>query len=71
MARNRWRNRGRRRQRKPVIFRNRRNPRSNWISLYDIYLNVKEWLYAFSNRVPHGSRLFWRGGRITGHSTRH
>ena len=71
MARNRWRNRGRRRQRKPVIFRNRRNPRSNWISLYDMYLNLREWWYGFSNRVPHGSRLFWRGGRITGHSTRH
>lgn len=71
MARNKWRSRGRRRERKPIIFRNRRNPRSNWISLYDIYLNLREWWYGFSNRVPPGSRLSWRGGRITGYSTRH
>lgn len=68
---------GRRRKRKgrgqrrwPIIFRNRRNPRSSWVPFWDMYLNLREWLYAVFHRVPRGSSLQWRGNRITGHQTR-
>jgi len=65
-----------RRRRKPgkkrtAIFRNRRNPRSRWIPFSDIFLNTYEWFYGFWHRVPKGSTLKWRGGKITGHETRH
>jgi hypothetical protein len=65
------RRRRRRRKKRPVIFRNRRNPRSRWIPLIDMYLNAKEWLYGFWWRVPKGSALKWHGNKIRGHETRH
>jgi hypothetical protein len=58
-------------QKRPIILRNRRSPRSNWIPLIDMYLNGKEWLYGFWWRVPKGSTLRWRGNKIRGHETRH
>lgn len=39
--------------------------------LCDIHLNLRAWCYGFTDRVPRGSRLLWRGGRIMGRSTRH
>lgn len=65
------RRRRRNHKRRPIIFRNRRNPKSNWISISDMVLNVKEWLYGFWYRVPKGSNLRWQGNKITGHYTRH
>lgn len=58
-------------KKRATIFRNRRNPRSHWISFSDIFLNTYEWLYGFWHRVPKGSTLRWRGDKITGHYTRH
>jgi len=60
-----------RRSKRPIIFRNRRDPQSRWIPLIDIGLNTYEWLYGFWYRVPKGSTLKWRGKRIRGHETRH
>lgn len=60
-----------RRRNRPIIFRNRRNPRSRWIPLVDIGLNLYEWWFGFTRRVPKGSTLKWRGSKITGHETRH
>jgi len=58
-------------RKKPVIFYNRRHPDSNWVSLGDIVLNAKEWLYGFFHRVPSGARMRWCGDKIVGHTTRH
>jgi hypothetical protein len=59
------------RRRRPIIFRNRRNPRSRWIAFSDMVLNAKEWLYGFWYRVPKGSALKWRRNKIISHTTRH
>jgi hypothetical protein len=53
------------------IFANRRNPGSRWVSLGDVWLNVREQWYGFVHGVPPGARIRWSGNRITGHSTRH
>ena len=58
-------------KKRPLIFRNRRNPRSRWVPLWDIALNTYEWAYGFWYRVPKGSTLKWRGNKIKGHETRH
>lgn len=60
-----------RKRRRPIIFRNRRDPSSRWIPLGDMVLNAYEWLYGVWNRVPKGSTLRWKGNKITGHYTRH
>ena len=52
-------------------FTNRRNPSFGWVSLYDIWLNAKERVYCWWNRVPQGSSIRWnRKGKIVGHYTR-
>jgi hypothetical protein len=65
------RKRNNRRRKRPVIFRNRRDPKSRWIPFWDMVLNAYEWIYGFWYRVPKGSALKWRGNKITGHVTRH
>lgn len=65
------RRRGRRQKKRPIIFRNRRNPLSCWVPLSDMFLNTYEWVYGFWHRVPKGSTLKWRGNKIIGHETRH
>ncbi len=52
------------------ILSNRRNPESSWVSFYDIGLNIYEKLFGWWHRVPKGSTLYWRDGKIVGHSTR-
>lgn len=71
MGRRNWRYRQTGGQKKPAIFYNRRHPDSNWVSIGDIVLNAKEWLYGFFHHVPSGSRMLWRGDKIVGHITRH
>lgn len=68
--------RGRRKRRNPQrkkwrmgIFTNRRNPGSRWIPLYDVWLNMKERAYSWWHRVPQGSHVSWKGGKIVGHTT--
>lgn len=65
-------NRGRRQPKRVSllqrIFRNRYSG-SNWISLADVIENVKETWFSFTNRVPRGSRLIRRGGKIVGYSS--
>jgi len=51
------------------IFHNRYRPDSNWVRLADVIANVKETVFCFLNRVPAGSRLTWRKGKITGFSS--
>ena len=58
-------------RRRPSIFRNRSNPGSRWVRFYDIYLNVYERIYGFWNGVPRGQKLFWRNGKIVGHTSRY
>ena len=67
------RRRGRRRGQRPRVpllrrlLRNRyRGDDSNWVSVADVVANLKETAYCWWNRVPAGSRLMWRNGRITG-----
>ena len=69
--RRRYRNARRVGRKRPVIFYNRRHPDSTWVSLGDIVLNAKEWLYGFFHHVPSGSGILWRGDKIVGHTTRH
>ena len=52
------------------VFSNRRNPRSGGVSIFDIVLNIKEGLYCWWHRVPRGSELDWKKGKIVGHRTR-
>lgn len=51
------------------ILRNRRNPGFGWITPYDVWLNLKERAYCWWYRVPQGSFIAWRDGKIKGHST--
>jgi hypothetical protein len=51
------------------IFRNRYNPGSNWVSLGDVVENIRTTWYAWVERVPPGSRLIYRNGRVVGHSS--
>jgi hypothetical protein len=50
------------------IFRNRYSG-SNWVSLADVLENVKETWFSFTNRVPPGSRLIRRAGKIVGYTS--
>lgn len=52
------------------VFTNRRNPGFWWISLYDIWLNMKERAYSWWFRVPRGSHILWKGGKIVGHTSK-
>jgi hypothetical protein len=53
------------------LFTNRRRPESRWISVYDIWLNIKERVYSFSHGVPEGSGIRWNSkGKIVGHYSR-
>lgn len=63
-----WQNR--RPPKRQPIFTNRRNPQSSWVTLNDVITNVKERVYGWFHRIPKGSRLYWRGGKIVGHSTK-
>lgn len=53
------------------ILKNRRNPGSGWVSLGDIFGNIKERWYCWSRRVQEGTPLFYnKDGKIIGHSGR-
>lgn len=52
------------------VFENRRNPRASFVPFYDIWLNIKEGLYCWNHRVPRGSYLNWKDGKIHSHTTR-
>lgn len=53
------------------ILKNRRKPSSNWVSIGDIWDNLKERYYCWSRRVPEGSILRWNSkGKIVGHNSR-
>jgi hypothetical protein len=51
------------------IFRNRYNPGSNYVTLGDIIENMKSTWYAWTQRVPPGSRLIYRDGKVRGHTS--
>lgn len=46
------------------ILRNRYNPRSRFVSVRDIWLNLKEEVYCWWHRVPPGARIRWIGRRV-------
>ena len=47
------------------ILRNRYNPGSKWVTFGDVIENVKETWFAFTRRIPPGSRIIrGRDGRI-------
>lgn len=50
------------------IFRNRYNPGSSYVTLGDVIANVKAIFFCWSERVPPGSRLLYRNGKIVGWS---
>jgi hypothetical protein len=52
------------------LVRNRYNAESRWVTLGDIWLNLKEEIYCRWHRVPSGATLRWRDGHITSHETR-
>ena len=52
------------------VFSNRRNPRSSAVTGDDIVSNLREWWYTFINRVPGGGKIYWKNGKIVGHSSR-
>jgi hypothetical protein len=65
------RRRPRRRSLVSRILRNRYNPRSNWVSIGDIIENTKETWFAFTRRLPPGSKITRdRDGRIRSSNTR-
>jgi hypothetical protein len=37
------------------LLYNRRAPSSRWISPNDLYVNTSDWLFGFTNRIPHES----------------
>lgn len=53
------------------IFRNRYDPASRWVSLQDVWMNLKEVVYCRLHRVPQGATLLWRDGKIVSFETRH
>ena len=56
---------------RPGLFINRRNPGFFLLSPYDVWLNLKERLYCWINRVPEGSMILWtKDNKIRGHTTR-
>jgi hypothetical protein len=47
------------------IFRNRYNPSSRWVTVGDVIENTKDTWFAFTRRLPPGSRIIRdRNGRI-------
>jgi hypothetical protein len=50
------------------MFRNRYNPGSSYVTLGDVIANVKAIFFCWSERVPPGSRLLYRNGKIVGWS---
>ncbi len=52
------------------IFTNRTDPRSQWISVSDMWTNAKEIFYGWAHRVPDNSTIRYRNGKIIGHSVR-
>ena len=61
-------------RRKPVplwrrIFANRYDPQSRWVTFADVWENLKSTWFSWTNRVPPGSRLLYRNGRIVGYGT--
>jgi len=66
-----YRRRNRRgRSRRKKVFFNRRNPNSGWVCFGDIFANIRQIFYCWEHRVPRGSELHWKGGKIVGHTTR-
>ena len=56
---------------RPGLLINRRNPGFCLITPYDVWLNMKERLYCWFNRVPNGSIILWtKDNKIRGHTTR-
>lgn len=57
-------------RRVPLVQRLLRNrySGSNWVSVADVISNIRETWFCFTHRVPPGSRLFWRNGRIAGYT---
>ncbi|HEY6945391.1 MAG TPA: hypothetical protein VI431_09660 [Candidatus Acidoferrum sp.] len=52
------------------LTRNRYDPRSHWLTLYDVWLNLKEEGMCWWYRVAPGSHLLWRRGKIRSYITR-
>jgi len=50
------------------ILRNRYNPQSPYVTLGDAIANIKAIFFCWSERVPPGSRLLYRNGKIVGWS---
>jgi hypothetical protein len=46
------------------LKRNRYQPESQWLSVQDLWLNIKEELYCWWHRVPPGAVIKRKGGRI-------
>jgi hypothetical protein len=53
----------------PRLFANRYDPQSRWVTFADVWENLKAMWFSWTNRVPPGSRLLYRNGRIVGYST--
>ncbi len=53
------------------IFTNRYNPKSGWVSVGDVIENIKDTWFAFTRRLPPGSRIVCdRHGHIRSTSSR-
>lgn len=51
------------------IFANRYDPQSRWVTVGDAWENLKATWFSWTRRVPPGSRLLYRNGRIVGYTT--
>lgn len=63
--------RGKKKFRGSGVFVNRRNPKSRFVSIEDVWLNLKERVYCWWHRVPEGSYINWdKNGKIKGHTSK-